>query len=317
MTTIETTTLKEINLHKRFTAKEIARKVRFLQNDANFCAKIVDRQMGCVTLTWEDLAKIAMTRVAFFGCGGLGIATEMLTRFGFGYGEEPCGVVVVDLDEYDLSNTVRQVGACTESIGVPKALYTKLLLQQVGLAKVRAYPVMANPDNVEEIIKDADIAFHTIDLVKGAFPLSDACRKKDIIFIEAWGMQITNAMVHYPDGPTFAQVYGVEDIIGGKEIRDLSDDDEKEIMKRMYGKLSRIPGLADCYTPEWVEKMLQREVAARTSICQWGAAHQLLSEAVKYVLQIGERTRAPVMNIYNQFTGEAFRYDVMQEKVVG
>ncbi|MHA1145353.1 MAG: ThiF family adenylyltransferase [Candidatus Helarchaeota archaeon] len=304
-----------INENLHHAEEKIAAKIEFLKNDRNFLNKIHDRQFGCITKTWKDMAKIALTKVCCCGLGALGITSEMLTRFGFGYGEKN-GITVVDMDVYDESNFVRQYGARTESIGVSKATYTRVLLQQLGLARVRAIHAEVSPDNVDDLIKDANLVIHTIDGIKGAIALAEACRRKGILAIEGWGLMFNNAIVHHPDGPTWTEAYGVTDFLKDKDVADLTRDEELQITGRVLSKLSRIPGLAKRYDEKSIELMKKTQMTGRTSVFIWGTAHQLLSEAVKNVLGFGVRSKAPIMHLYDPFTLQGFRYDLMREQII-
>ncbi len=278
-----------INENLHHAEEKIAAKIEFLKNDRNFLNKIHDRQFGCITKTWKDMAKIALTKVCCCGLGALGITSE---------------------------NFVRQYGARTESIGVSKATYTRVLLQQLGLARVRAIHAEVSPDNVDDLIKDANLVIHTIDGIKGAIALAEACRRKGILAIEGWGLMFNNAIVHHPDGPTWTEAYGVTDFLKDKDVADLTRDEELQITGRVLSKLSRIPGLAKRYDEKSIELMKKTQMTGRTSVFIWGTAHQLLSEAVKNVLGFGVRSKAPIMHLYDPFTLQGFRYDLMREQII-
>ena len=262
------------------------------------------------------MAKIALTKVCVCGLGAVGsVLTEMLTLFGFGYGETN-GITVVDMDVYDESNFARQHGARQESVGVSKALYTKILLQQLGLAEIKSVESAITPENVDSIIEDADLVLHTMDGIKGAIALVDACKRRGIPAVEGWGLSFSNAITYHPDGLSWPEVYGVTDITSGKAIADLTHDDEAQIQARFLEKFARIPELLGLYDPESVQQMMRGEVASRTSVFIWGASHQVFAEAVKNVLGIGTQARAPAMVIYDPFTQKSFLYDLQKEQVV-
>ncbi|MHC1591548.1 MAG: ThiF family adenylyltransferase, partial [Candidatus Helarchaeales archaeon] len=202
------------------------------------------------------------------------------------------------------------------SIGVSKAIYTKILLQQLGLAEIKAIHSEVSPSNVDEIMKDANLVIHTIDGIKGAIALTEACQRKGILAIEGWGMMFTNAIVHHPDGPSWPEVYGVEDIIHGKDVESLTKEEEQAITSRIMSKFARIPNLINLYEPSSVERMMKGEIGGRTSVFIWGTAHALLSEAVKYVLGFGLRSKAPIMHLYDPFSFKTFRYDLIKEEIV-
>lgn len=302
-------------LHEKFTAEAITRKIEYLQNDKNYMSKVAARQLGCFSM--EDLAKIALTRVGIFGLGAVGsVLTQMVTRFGFGYGEEPCSITVVDNDAYDESNFARQFGARDESVSIPKATYTKIQLQRLGLGEIDARIVKVTPENAAELIQNVDLALHALDDIKGGAALVAACQKKGILAIEGWGFMFNNALVHHPSGPTWAQVYGVTDIINGKTISDLTVQEERQIISHILGKYARIPQLIELYDPEKVQLLMQGKIAGRTNVFIWGASHQTFTEAINQVLGIGTRAYAPLMKLYDPFTLRSFYYDLQKERKV-
>lgn len=87
---------------------------------------MVDRQLSIVSK--EDQLKFKESKIAVVGCGGIGgAAIEMLSRMGVGQ------LILIDEDEFDVSNLNRQVLSSVNDLKQPKALVAKKRVETINL----------------------------------------------------------------------------------------------------------------------------------------------------------------------------------------
>lgn len=139
--------------------------------------EIISRQMSIVTRSEQQRFKDST--IAVIGCGGIGGETiEMLARSGVGK------LILADMDKFDLSNLNRQTLASLSDVGLAKS--------EVGAEKVRLinpyteveiFNEKVTKDNIDEIIKDADIVIDAMDNVLTRVVISRAAKEKGIPFI--------------------------------------------------------------------------------------------------------------------------------------
>ena len=94
---------------------------------------MVDRQLSIVSK--EDQLKFKESKIAVVGCGGIGgAAIEMLSRMGVGQ------LILIDEDEFDVSNLNRQVLSSVNDLKQPKALVAKKRVETINSnVKVKEY----------------------------------------------------------------------------------------------------------------------------------------------------------------------------------
>jgi tRNA A37 threonylcarbamoyladenosine dehydratase len=130
------------------------------------------------------LAKLADTRVAVFGIGGVGSYTvEALARSGIGH------LVLVDYDDICLTNINRQIHALQNTVGQSKV---ELMKERVMLinpqAKVEAIPEFYTPEKSSELIRvDFDYIVDAIDNVTGKLDLIKNSYRQGIPIVSAMG----------------------------------------------------------------------------------------------------------------------------------
>ncbi len=87
---------------------------------------MVDRQLSIVSK--EDQLKFKESKIAVVGCGGIGgAAIEMLSRMGVGQ------LILIDEDEFDVSNLNRQVLSSVNDLKQLKALVAKKRVETINL----------------------------------------------------------------------------------------------------------------------------------------------------------------------------------------
>jgi adenylyltransferase/sulfurtransferase len=115
------------------------------------------------------------------GCGALGThIASSLVRGGVGH------VRLIDRDFVELNNLQRQILFDEQDVtkGVPKAVAAANKLRQVN-AQIEIEPVVVdlNPDNVEDLIGDADVVLDGTDNFETRLLVNDACVKLGIPWV--------------------------------------------------------------------------------------------------------------------------------------
>lgn len=139
--------------------------------------EMLTRQMSIVSE--DEQEKFKNATIAVIGCGGIGgAAIEMLARAGVGK------LVLADMDEFDMSNLNRQLLSSFNEIGKSKSEVGAERVESINpYADVEAYNTEVNQENIEEIIRDADLVIDAMDNILTRVIISRACRKKRIPFI--------------------------------------------------------------------------------------------------------------------------------------
>ena len=132
----------------------------------------------------ENVEKIKKAKVAIFGLGGVGsYAVEALARVGIGH------LVIVDYDQYDITNINRQLGATHSSIGKYKVDVMKERILEINPnAIVETY----RPDEIEggeENIIDSSFTYvvDAIDTMANKLKVIEKCQKENVKIITATG----------------------------------------------------------------------------------------------------------------------------------
>lgn len=132
----------------------------------------------------DGLAKLADSRVAVFGIGGVGSYTvEALARSGIGH------LVLVDFDDICLTNINRQIHALQNTVGRSKV---ELMKERVMLinpqAEVEAISEFYTPEKSAELIReDIDYIVDAIDNVTGKLDLIKKSFRQGIPIVSAMG----------------------------------------------------------------------------------------------------------------------------------
>ncbi|TEB12949.1 tRNA threonylcarbamoyladenosine dehydratase [Pelotomaculum propionicicum] len=132
----------------------------------------------------KALLKLARSKVAVFGIGGVGtFAVEGLVRAGVG------GFVLVDDDCVCLTNINRQIHATRKTIGRPKVEAMKDRILEINPAvEVAAFQTFYMPEQAQELIRpDYDYIVDAIDTVTAKIDLIVNAKKQDIPVISSMG----------------------------------------------------------------------------------------------------------------------------------
>ena len=120
----------------------------------------------------EGVARLAESRVAIFGLGGVGsFAVEALARAGVGH------LRLVDYDSCNATNINRQLLATHSALGQPKvALASARVLDIHPACQVDARQVFINGDTVEGLLEpELDLVVDAIDSLSSKVLLLEAC----------------------------------------------------------------------------------------------------------------------------------------------
>ena len=132
----------------------------------------------------EAMEKLACSRVAVFGVGGVGsFAVEGLVRSGVG------SFVLVDDDCVCLTNINRQIHATMKTIGKPKVEVMRDRILEINpKAQVEIHQIFYLPENAETIMNDTfDYIIDAIDTVTAKIDLIVRAREKNIPIICSMG----------------------------------------------------------------------------------------------------------------------------------
>lgn len=129
------------------------------------------RQMNLPELGVEGQARLAASRVAVIGAGGLG-SPALLYLAAAGVGT----LGMVDDDRVERSNLHRQVLHRDDRIGQPKTDSARATLQALNPGiDIRAHRLRLGPENVEEIFSDYQIIVDGSDNFPTRYLVNDAC----------------------------------------------------------------------------------------------------------------------------------------------
>lgn len=132
----------------------------------------------------DGLAKLARSKVAVFGVGGVGsFVVEGLVRAGVGK------FVLIDNDCVCRTNINRQLHATSKTVGQPKVgLMKKRILEINPVAEVETFQEFYLPENAESMIKDDyDYIVDAIDTVTAKLDLIVRAKTRKIPIISAMG----------------------------------------------------------------------------------------------------------------------------------
>lgn len=177
-------------------------------------------QRNLSSLSEEECALLARSRVVVVGCGGLGgHVIEALARAGVGF------LRVVDGDEFARSNLNRQL-LCTEDvIGRKKVAVAAERVRAVNSdVTVELVDTFVDEENAPRILAGADVVVDCLDSLEARFWTARACQCLGIpIVYGAIAGWFGQACTVYPGDVSFATVYGEPTDAGcHKELGNLS-----------------------------------------------------------------------------------------------
>ncbi|RLF16165.1 MAG: adenylyltransferase [Thermoprotei archaeon] len=140
-----------------------------------------DRQIRIPGFGVEGQAKLKNATVLVVGVGGLGSASSMyLAAAGVGK------LIIVDSEAVELSNLNRQVLHWTKDLGRLKVDSAAEKLRQLNPeVKVEAVAARVDEDNVQGLVKEADVVVDGLDNFRTRFMVNEACVRLGKPFIYA------------------------------------------------------------------------------------------------------------------------------------
>ncbi|MGB9960530.1 MAG: HesA/MoeB/ThiF family protein [Candidatus Bathyarchaeales archaeon] len=157
------------------------------------------RQIALKELGLEGQEKLAKSKVAVVGLGGLGTVSSLyLTLAGVGY------IRLIDQDTVEAHNLHRQVLYTLKDLRYPKAEVSAERLAAVNpFVKVEAVPENVNPDNVEELLRGVDCVVDGLDNMRTRYVVNRACAKLKIpyVFGAAIGVEGNLSVFTPPETP--------------------------------------------------------------------------------------------------------------------
>jgi len=158
-------------------------------------------------LSVEEQLKLAESRVAVVGAGGLGgQVILLLARVGIGH------LLVVDHDLFDETNLNRQALSNRESIGRPKSEVAVATVGSINPGvEVTPYQVKLDTSNAREILDGSDVVVDALDNVPTRFALEKATKALKIPLVHGALAGFEGQMMTiFPEDPGLKNLYGSE-----------------------------------------------------------------------------------------------------------
>ncbi|PKM84076.1 MAG: hypothetical protein CVU88_00020 [Firmicutes bacterium HGW-Firmicutes-13] len=189
----------------------------------------------------EGQIKLLQSTAAVVGAGGLGgWLIEILARAGVGK------LIVIDRDSFEDSNLNRQI-LCTENnICQPKVTAARKRIEEINSAvQVEEHHLEVTSQNINDLIKDADVVVDALDNIDIRFTVHEAAEKLNIPFVHGaiggFNAQVTTI---FPGDKSLEKIYGPWDshVVGGVE--------------KIFGNPSPSPGMCASWQANEAIKLL-------------------------------------------------------------
>jgi hypothetical protein len=179
-------------------------------------ADMTTRNIGFVSP--EDQERLRAATVFVCGTGGMGGACVLaLARAGIG------GLILADIDRFEVSNINRQVFANLDTVGKDKA-------EATAEACLRINPTMSVetlgkdwPDHLDAIAGRTRILVNGADDLAAGVRLYRTARARGATVIDAYAAPLPSVYVTRPGEPMPEERFGYPSL--GKDARDITDDD--------------------------------------------------------------------------------------------
>jgi molybdopterin/thiamine biosynthesis adenylyltransferase len=197
------------SINSRDKVREVHRNLSSQGRKALF-EEFYSRQMRLKDLGRKGQLRLAQSKVAVVGLGGLGTASSLyLALAGVG------SLRLIDQDTVDLENLHRQVLYRPEDVKYPKAeVAAKRLRGKNPLVKVEGVTENVNEGNVERLLKHMDCVVDGLDNLRTRYLVNRACIKLRIpyVFGAAIGVEGNLSVFAPPETPCLECVFpDVED----------------------------------------------------------------------------------------------------------
>ena len=163
----------------------------------------------------ENQEKIRKAHVAIAGLGGVGgIYATTLARLGVGH------FTIADPDSFELSNTNRQQGASTSTMGARKNETLERMVKDINpIAEVRVFEAFT-PENAGDFLTGVSVALDGIDFFSIAARrlLYRECRARGIPVLGAGPIGFGTSMINFdPRGMSFDEYFAIEETMSEQE----------------------------------------------------------------------------------------------------
>ena len=237
----------------------------------------------------EEQLRLRDAKILVVGTGGAGgVISVMLARSGVE------NFTLVDPDEYTLSNINRQIGCFVDTIGRNKAEVIKEEILRINpLAKVEVYKKIVPLEELEEMLKQADVYFSEADDLAYSTCSLILAQELKIMSISYMPMGMAGYVMVLP--PSLPHIYDPTDMFGGP--KNLPYDELKSFQHNPVNRSGRRWHITEGkMRVEWFRKWCKGE-APLTQLCPavWIGNGLATIEAIKYITGKWENVRAPKM----------------------
>lgn len=201
--------------------------------------KIATRQMPLVSK--EEQEKFKNAKITVIGCGGIGGETiEMLARMGVGE------LVLVDEDEFDITNLNRQSLSTTETIGCKKSSTAKKKVELINPhVKVTDYSIHVDEENIDEIISDSNLVIDALDNVLTRVIVSRKANEKKIPYIHgAIHGTLGQVTVFLPNTKSYEEMFNLPS--ANKDLTPEVVEELKTVASKTPPAIGPTPNLIGC-----------------------------------------------------------------------
>lgn len=193
------------------------------------------RQTVLKELGKQGQDRLRRARAAVIGVGGIGTVSALyLALAGVG------NLVLVDQDTVELHNLHRQILFTTQDLRLPKAeIAAKRLIETNPDVKTVPVPDHLREENVERIVRGADIVVDGLDNMRTRYVLNSACSRLGIpyVFGGAIAMEGNLSVFHPPETPC------LECILPGIDDRGLPGCDTRGVLGATAGIVGAIQAM--------------------------------------------------------------------------
>ena len=227
----------------------------------------------------DEQASLRDATLLVCGTGGMGGAALLcLARAGIG------GLVIADIDEFELSNLNRQVFATLDTVGEPKAEATERALLRIN-PELRIERLGGEwVDRLPELLPRVDAVVNGTDDIAATLRLYREARRAGRTVVDAYAAPLPSVYVTGPDDPTPEERWRAPTV--GKQPGEWTPEDLDAVF---VGELTFV--MAHSSAQHRIDLELAAEVAAgrrsRMSFAPMviGAGVLMASEAIDHVLR--------------------------------
>jgi adenylyltransferase/sulfurtransferase len=147
--------------------------------EADFYSEYYSRQTVLKEFGKKGQEKLAKSKVAVVGLGGLGTVSSLyLTLAGVGH------LRLIDQDTVELANLHRQILYAPKDLHYPKAEVAARRLSKTNpLVKVEAVPENVNSQNVERLLSGVDCVVDGLDNMQSRYLVNRACVRLRVPYV--------------------------------------------------------------------------------------------------------------------------------------